>query len=83
MVEGRLQSLRSYLTVFSMFEFVSNSLRFICSLLVYRKGADYAVTFKVPDVYGVFQFRIDHNRVGYTRIKSATQVRISYFNLCV
>lgn len=40
-----------------------------------RKGNDYAVTFKVPDVYGVFQFKVDYNRVGYTRLSSATQVR--------
>jgi len=36
-----------------------------------------AVKFKVPDVYGVFQFKVDYNRVGYTRIKSATQVSMS------
>lgn len=28
----------------------------------------------LPDVYGVFQFRVDYNRVGYTRLFSTTQV---------
>ena len=32
--------------------------------------------FKVPDVYGVYQFRIDYNRIGYTRLQSSTQVSL-------
>jgi oligosaccharyltransferase complex subunit beta len=34
------------------------------------------VTFKAPDVYGVFQFQIDYKRVGYTYIESSTQVTV-------
>lgn len=45
--------------------------------LHYRKGDDLAATFKVPDVYGVYQFKIDYNRMGYTRVQSATQVRLT------
>ena len=30
--------------------------------------------FKAPDVYGVYQFKIDYKRVGYTFINSNTQV---------
>ena len=30
--------------------------------------------FKAPDVYGVFQFKIDYKRTGYTFISSNTQV---------
>ena len=32
------------------------------------------IGFKVPDVYGVFQFKVDYNRIGYTHLYSATQV---------
>lgn len=28
----------------------------------------------LPDVYGVFQFKVDYDRVGYTHLKSITQV---------
>jgi len=38
-----------------------------------RIGA-FAVDFKLPDVYGVFQFKIDYTRLGYTFLTSATQV---------
>ena len=38
-----------------------------------RTGA-FAVDFKLPDVYGVFQFKIDYTRLGYTFLTSATQV---------
>lgn len=31
--------------------------------------------FKLPDVYGVFQFKVDYNRLGYTHLYSSTQVR--------
>ena len=30
--------------------------------------------FKIPDVYGVYQFKVDYNRKGYTFLTSATQV---------
>ena len=31
--------------------------------------------FTLPDVYGVFQFKVDYNRLGYTHLYSSTQVR--------
>ncbi|ESO82537.1 hypothetical protein LOTGIDRAFT_197848 [Lottia gigantea] len=34
------------------------------------------VSFKLPDVYGVYQFRVDYNRIGYTRLFSTTQVSV-------
>lgn len=34
----------------------------------------YSVQFKLPDVYGVFQFKVDYNRLGYTHLYSSTQV---------
>ena len=39
-----------------------------------KNGLLYA-KFKAPDVYGVFQFKIDYKRTGYTFIDSHTQVR--------
>lgn len=37
------------------------------------------VQFKLPDVYGVYKFLIDYNRVGFTRLSSVTQVSKSLF----
>lgn len=30
--------------------------------------------FKIPDVYGVYQFKVDYDRVGFTHLYSTTQV---------
>lgn len=32
--------------------------------------------FKLPDVYGVYQFKVDYDRVGMTRLFSSTQVPV-------
>ena len=32
--------------------------------------------FKVPDTYGVYQFKVNYHRVGYTRVYTSTQVRL-------
>ena len=34
----------------------------------------FVAKFKLPDVYGVFQFKVEYNRVGYTYLHSKTQV---------
>lgn len=36
----------------------------------------YEAQFNIPDVYGVFQFKVDYDRVGYTHLQSATQVSV-------
>jgi len=36
----------------------------------------YFTEFQVPDVYGVFQFKVEHNRLGYTSLNLAKQVHI-------
>jgi len=41
-----------------------------------RKGGKFYARFKVPDVYGVYQFRVDYNRIGYTHLFSTTQVSV-------
>uniref|UniRef100_A0A3P8YJH6 Dolichyl-diphosphooligosaccharide--protein glycosyltransferase 48 kDa subunit n=1 Tax=Esox lucius TaxID=8010 RepID=A0A3P8YJH6_ESOLU len=41
-----------------------------------KKGDKYSIQFKLPDVYGVFQFKVDYNRLGYTHLYSSTQVSV-------
>ncbi|XP_071531387.1 dolichyl-diphosphooligosaccharide--protein glycosyltransferase 48 kDa subunit [Panulirus ornatus] len=39
----------------------------------------FSVKLKVPDVYGVYQFKVEYNRVGFTRLFSTTQVSVRPF----
>jgi len=32
--------------------------------------------FKVPDTYGVYQFKVNYHRVGYTRVYTTTQISV-------
>ncbi len=41
-----------------------------------KEGNTYVAKFTIPDVYGVFQFKLDYNRIGYTYLYSATQVSV-------
>lgn len=41
-----------------------------------KPASTYQVDFKLPDVYGVFQFKINYARLGYTFLNSATQVSV-------
>ncbi|XP_055948311.1 dolichyl-diphosphooligosaccharide--protein glycosyltransferase 48 kDa subunit-like [Argiope bruennichi] len=41
-----------------------------------RKGKKYYAEFKLPDVYGVYKFKVDYNRMGYTHLFEATQVSV-------
>lgn len=36
----------------------------------------FVAKFKLPDVYGVFQFKVEYSRVGYTYLHSKTQVSV-------
>lgn len=40
------------------------------------KGGVFHARFKLPDVYGVYQFRVDYNRMGFTHLFSTTQVSV-------
>ena len=44
---------------------------------VLKRGSDglFRTQFKIPDVYGVFQLKVDYTIVGYTFLNSATQVK--------
>ncbi|KAL5715155.1 Dolichyl-diphosphooligosaccharide--protein glycosyltransferase 48 kDa subunit [Ranunculus cassubicifolius] len=43
-----------------------------------KKGL-YHTSFKVPDVYGVFQFKVEYNRLGYTSLSLAKQIPVRPF----
>ncbi|XP_071945509.1 dolichyl-diphosphooligosaccharide--protein glycosyltransferase 48 kDa subunit-like [Antedon mediterranea] len=43
------------------------------------KNGRFSSKFKLPDVYGVFQFKVDYNRIGYTHLYSTTQVSVRPF----
>ncbi|CAD7090153.1 unnamed protein product [Hermetia illucens] len=49
---------------------------FVRMRLSYLKDGVYVAKFKIPDVYGVYQFKVDYNRVGYTHLFSTTQVSV-------
>lgn len=39
-------------------------------------GGKYQAQFEIPDVYGVYQFKVDYDRIGYTHLYSTTQVSV-------
>jgi len=41
-----------------------------------NNGGKFTAKFKIPDIYGVFQFRIDYVRKGLTRLYSSTQFSV-------
>lgn len=43
------------------------------------KTGVYYADFKLPDVYGVFQFKVTYNRIGYTHLYSSIQVSVRPF----
>nr|CAG4643929.1 EOG090X05EE [Lepidurus arcticus] len=49
---------------------------FVRTTLKPGKSGRFEVTFKLPDVYGVFQFKVDYSRLGYTYLYSTTQVSV-------
>lgn len=43
-----------------------------------KKGV-YSTSFKVPDVYGVFQFKLEYQRLGYTSLSLSKQIPVRPF----
>lgn len=41
-----------------------------------RDDGKFSVQYKLPDVYGVYQFIVDYDRIGYTHLYSSTQVSV-------
>lgn len=54
-----------------------HSRNFINCYHVFLQGV-YTTSFKVPDVYGVFQFKVEYQRLGYTSLSLAKQVFDSF-----
>lgn len=49
---------------------------FVRTTLKRKPNGVYEARFKIPDVYGVYQFKVDYDRIGYTRLYSTTQVSV-------
>lgn len=49
---------------------------FVRTTLKHIGGGKYQAQFKIPDVYGVYQFKVDYDRVGFTHLYSTTQVSV-------
>ncbi|KAK9501613.1 hypothetical protein O3M35_012308 [Rhynocoris fuscipes] len=49
---------------------------FVRTKLIRKRPGFYEAVFKIPDVYGVYQFKVDYNRIGYTALYSSTQVSV-------
>ena len=41
-----------------------------------KENGRYVARFAIPDVYGVYQFKVDYKRIGYTNLYSSTQVSV-------
>lgn len=39
-------------------------------------NGNFLAQFQIPDVYGIFKFVVDYNRIGYTHLFSSTQVSV-------
>ncbi|XP_036318776.1 dolichyl-diphosphooligosaccharide--protein glycosyltransferase 48 kDa subunit [Rhagoletis pomonella] len=49
---------------------------FVRTTLKQINGGRYEAKFKIPDVYGVYQFKVNYDRVGYTHLYNTTQVSV-------
>ncbi|XP_020256700.1 dolichyl-diphosphooligosaccharide--protein glycosyltransferase 48 kDa subunit-like isoform X3 [Asparagus officinalis] len=52
---------------------------YVLKTLSNNKKGVYSTTFKVPDVYGVFQFKVEYQRLGYTTLSLAKQIPVRPF----
>ena len=53
---------------------------YVCAFMKYSDNyKKHYIRYKLPDVYGVFQFKVDYNRIGYTHLYSTTQVSVRPF----
>ncbi|KAI8128266.1 Dolichyl-diphosphooligosaccharide--protein glycosyltransferase 48 kDa subunit [Lucilia cuprina] len=49
---------------------------FVRTTLKHVSGGRFEAKFKIPDVYGVYQFKVNYDRIGYTQLYSTTQVSV-------
>lgn len=52
---------------------------FVLKTLETDQKGQYHTSFKVPDVYGVFQFKVDYHRLGYTSLSLSKQIPVRPF----
>uniref|UniRef100_A0A1B6J273 Dolichyl-diphosphooligosaccharide--protein glycosyltransferase 48 kDa subunit n=1 Tax=Homalodisca liturata TaxID=320908 RepID=A0A1B6J273_9HEMI len=49
---------------------------FVRTRMVRKAPGRYEAVFKIPDVYGVYQFKVNYHRMGYTALYNSTQVSV-------
>jgi oligosaccharyltransferase complex subunit beta len=49
---------------------------FVRTLLTPSKTGVFEAKYKLPDIYGIFKFVVNYNRIGYTHLFSSTQVSV-------
>ncbi|XP_001608116.1 dolichyl-diphosphooligosaccharide--protein glycosyltransferase 48 kDa subunit [Nasonia vitripennis] len=49
---------------------------FVRTTMKHVSNGRYEARFKIPDVYGVYQFKVDYTRIGLTHLYSTTQVSV-------
>ncbi|CAH1990192.1 unnamed protein product [Acanthoscelides obtectus] len=49
---------------------------FVRTTMKRKPSGEYEARFKIPDVYGVYQFKVEYDRVGYTRLYNSTLVSV-------
>ncbi|KAF9620256.1 hypothetical protein IFM89_010991 [Coptis chinensis] len=52
---------------------------YVLKTLATDKKGLYYTSFKVPDVYGVFQFKVEYHKLGYTSLSLAKQIPVRPF----
>ncbi|KAK9691126.1 hypothetical protein RND81_09G177500 [Saponaria officinalis] len=52
---------------------------YVLKTLSTDKKGRYFTSFKVPDVYGVFQFKVEYQRLGYTSLSLSKQIPVRPF----
>ncbi|KAJ7296159.1 hypothetical protein O6H91_Y140700 [Diphasiastrum complanatum] len=52
---------------------------YVLKTLTHNKKGLYSTSFQVPDVYGVFQFKVEYNRLGYTSLAVSKQIPVRPF----
>ncbi|XP_057814963.2 dolichyl-diphosphooligosaccharide--protein glycosyltransferase 48 kDa subunit [Cryptomeria japonica] len=52
---------------------------YVLKTLSHNKKGLYYTSFQVPDVYGVFQFKIEYQRLGYTSLSLSKQIPVRPF----
>ncbi|XWS39833.1 hypothetical protein CRYUN_Cryun18bG0088400 [Craigia yunnanensis] len=49
---------------------------YVLKTLSNEKNGLYSTSFKVPDVYGVFQFKVEYQKLGYTSLSLSKQIPV-------